>query len=345
MDQSSYSEKDLKFDFCQYKLSLNDERINEKLATLSETKGNDKSEKNTLWAGLFSRLVKSTKSSNGDDSEPVKIDVPNGSALDISGDAEIASTSEDNISYEEFVTLVVEKCHEVSTKVKSTLGNIQENFISLAEDLDKLKDSNLKMVIANAWAGLNSESAKMAFCILFTFNSKLCKALCVHVLLPWMTERIPNKLEELSKILSKEGDVVCQCLIAPLLQIEDCPLVKDSLSLEELLSAMSRKHCSTLLRVLINDGFELQKWNIPLLALVLDNSDPSNEDLQKIVNLVSGVGSMFAQSRDFGALLVSICNGIKPDSDSIVSQMDAVVNNYKGSLKFKALKVLSDLRD
>lgn len=344
MDQSSYSEKELGFDFCNFKLSLKDETINKKLAALPVVEERDKTEKDKLWAGLFSRLVKNHPNTKSDDvkcNEPIKMDVSHDISMDITDEAEIL-TSEQKTSYEEYVTLVVEKCHEMSTKLKSAVENVT---IPLVEDLNNLKESDLQTVMTSAWAGLNGDNAKMAFCILFTSNPKLCKALCVHVLLPWMTERVPNKLEELSKILSKEGEIVCQYLIAPLLQTEGCPLVKDSLSLEELLSAMSRKQCSTLLRVLIDDGFELQLWNLPFLALVLDNSNPTNEDLQKIINLASSVGTMFAQSRDFGLLLVSISNALKPGSDNIVSQMDAVVNSYKGSLKFKALKILSDLKD
>ncbi|KAG8274340.1 hypothetical protein J6590_004366 [Homalodisca vitripennis] len=322
----------------EWTFSIPDDKINEKIASLprSEQEGNC-----STWANLFSLIQ--TKS-DFDDSPSASSEIHHTMEESQVPDteAELGKSIVTN-SMEELSVSLVELCKQLGPKLRVEAAEVKDEMMMLAGDLKKFKSESVTLLMENTWPQLHSDSCRLCFCIPFCASSELCGILCRRILLPWMSESLPSRLEQLSEILSPEGETVCVTLVAPLLQLEDSPLVHDLLNLEDFMSSMSPKHWTVLLREFLSGLGDLDKWQVSALATIVQHAEPTCDILFTLVQLMSATGSTFAQSREFGALLVAVANHLKADSVSLVPQLKLIVNNYKGSLKFKALKVLADV--
>uniref|UniRef100_A0A1B6G4X5 Fanconi Anaemia group E protein C-terminal domain-containing protein n=1 Tax=Cuerna arida TaxID=1464854 RepID=A0A1B6G4X5_9HEMI len=330
----------------EWTFSISDDTINEKIASLPRMK---KEGNCSTWSNLFS-LVQ-TKSKVDDLNCSVVNNVPSTSSeshhtVEESKVPDTEAELGENIvtsSMEELSVSLVELCNQLGPKLRVGTAGVKDEMKILTTDLKKLRSESLTLLMENTWSQLHSDGCKLCFCIPFITSSDLCEILCQRILLPWMSESLPSRLEQLSEILSPEGEIVCVTLVAPLLRLEDSPLVHDLLNLEDFMSSMSRKHWTVLLREFLSGLGELHKWQVSALATIVQHAEPTCDILFILVQLMSATGSTFAQSREFGALIVAVANHLKADSGSLVSQLKLIANNYKGSLKFKALKVLADV--
>uniref|UniRef100_A0A1B6KBD5 Fanconi Anaemia group E protein C-terminal domain-containing protein n=1 Tax=Graphocephala atropunctata TaxID=36148 RepID=A0A1B6KBD5_9HEMI len=342
------SEKDLVTNgncWGQWTFSLPDERIREKVESLPRFKDVHNC---SHWAQLFS--LTQSKSDIEELNCGLNTKTPassqNHSPMEIS---EVVDPKDElcesivSSSIEELSVCLVDLCNQLGPKLRSGVREVQEEMKSLASYLKNSKGESLALLMENTWPQLHSDACKLCFCIPFCTSSDLCRTLCRRILLPWMSKSLPSKLEQLSTILAAEADTVCVSLVAPLLRLEGSPLVLDLLNLEDLMGSMAPKHWTVLLRELLSESEDLQKWQIPALATVVQHAEPTCDDLFALVQLMSSTGTTFAQSKEFGALLVAVANHLKVDSSSLVPQLKLIANNYKGSLKFKVLKVLADM--
>lgn len=350
-----YSEKELLppgLSLGQWKFTLSDDKINEKLESLPKNE-DDPGEDFVHWKSLLSLMsnkegvITNIGPCENDSVVFVDEDEPMECSADVDNIKE-GELKEIGLSFsdiEDIAVSLVDSCNQVAPKLRPGFSWNEEELPSVVEDLQKLNESSLSQVMEKSWSQLNSDTSKLCFCVTFCFKSDWCDMLCKRVLVPWMSKSLPSKLEQFSEIFSKQSELFCKNLMVPLLQIEDSPLVKDLLSLEEIMTSMSKKNWTILLKDLLSGLTELYSWIIPVLAVVVEHSDPSFEDLIVLVQLMSSTGSNFAKSRDFGALLVAVAICIKPGFGSVIPQVKLITNNYKGPLKFKVLKVLNDIKD
>lgn len=350
-----YSEKELLppgLSLGQWKFTLPNDKINEKLESLPKNE-DDPGEDLVHWKSLLflmsnkEDVITNIGPCENDSVVFVDEDEPMECSADVDNVKE-GQLKEIDVSFsdiEDLAVSLVDNCNQVASKLRPGFSWNEEELPGVVEDLQKLNESSLSQVMEKAWSELNSDTSKLCFCVTFCFKSDWCEMLCKRVLVPWMSKSLPSKLEQFSEIFSKQSELFCKNLMVPLLQIEDSPLVKDLLSLEEIMTSMSKKNWTILLKDLLSGLTELYSWIIPVLAVVVEHSDPSFEDLIILVQLMSSTGSNFAKSRDFGALLVAVSICIKPGFGSVIPQVKLITNNYKGPLKFKVLKVLNDIKD
>lgn len=350
-----YSEKELLppgLSFGQWEFTLSNDEIYEKLKTLP--KNEDDSGKDCVhWKSLLSLLSNKedvkTNSKTCENESVVFIDEdePMECSSDVD-DVKEGEMKESGVFFsdiEDIAVSLVDNCNQVASKLKPGFNWDEEELAGVVKDLHTLNESSLSQVVEKAWSQLNSDASKICFCVTFCLKSDWCEMLCKQVLVPWISKGLPSKLEQFSEIFSKQSEVFCKNLMAPLLQMENSPLVKDLLSLEEIMTSMPKKDWTILLKSLLSGLTELHIWIIPVLAVVVEHSDPSFDELIVLVQLMASAGSNFAKSRDFGALLVAVAICIKPGFGSVIPQIKLITNNYKGPLKFKVLKVLNDLKD
>lgn len=351
-----YSEKELLppgLSLGQWKFTLSDEKINEKLKSLPKNE-DDPGKDCVQWESLLSLMSnkEDVKTNSGpckndsvvfvdDDDEPMECSAD----VDNVKEGQMKESGVSISDIEDIAVSLVDNCHQVASKLKPGSSCNEEELASLVEDLQKLDESSLWQVVEQAWSQLNSDASRICFCVTFCLKSDWCEMLCKRVLVPWMSKTLPSKLEQFSEIFSKQSEVFCKHLMAPLLQMEESPLVKDLLSLEEVMTSMTKSDWTILLKGMLPGLTELYSWIIPVLAVVVEHSDPSFDELIVLVQLMSSTGSNFAKSRDFGALLVAVAICIKPGFGSVIPQVKLITNNYRGPLKFKVLKVLNDIKD
>ncbi|XP_054287432.1 uncharacterized protein LOC129003184 [Macrosteles quadrilineatus] len=352
--ENVYSESDVTItglSWGQWKFSMPEEEILEKLSSVTPPKDAttlvDPDEER--WAKMFSVLEESSKHSESileanttlnNTIQEVQMDTS-----DVDVDTNIAN-EECDLKIQDLSSSVIDTCKKLVPKLKSDRIDLQIELEPVLANLNALEERLLKPVMENAWSQLQSDESKLAFCVVFTSTATMCSSLCKHVLLPHLSVNHITKLEPLSSILSKEANVVCVELIAPLLQKEDSPWVEDLAGVEELMSAMEVRHWNILLKELLKDLNELQEWQLPVLAMVVKNSEPSHHELQLLVQLLSSSSALIDQNRHFGGLVAAVASCLKPDSASLVPELKSIVNSFKGSLKImklKTLKIIADL--
>lgn len=334
----------------QWKFSISNDEIDRKLASLPKLPVVDKNYEH--WSKLFSVLHKEEKSletelsdSAPDHKEIADIPMECSSLLRTEENEPLENDDGDDSCTEELVLCLVDLCNQVAPKLKQGLNIVQEEMSGFTQDLSKVKETTLVTVMISAWSQLNSDASRLCFCIPFTSSNQMCKKVCENIIKPWLSKRPPSKIEQLSAILIAEGETVCLHLVVPLLKIQDSPLARDILTLEELMSSMTEKHWSVLLRELLKDLRELQKWQIPSLAVIVEHAKPTSDEVYQLIQLMSSSGTVYALNRDFGALLVAVAEKLCANDVGLALQLKLIATNYKGPLKFKTLKILEEVKD
>lgn len=336
----------------EWKFSMSDKEIDRKIATLPRLNFDNKDCEH--WPKLFSFLQEQRRISDLETiNESLDVRASTEIAMECSSDlatqdknmecSSLEHSAEESSSIEELTSCLIDLCNQVAPKLKHGLNNVQGDMQSFVDDVSKVRDDILSSIMVNVWSQLNSDASKFCFCIPFITSSRMCRILCEIIIKPWLEKNPPSKIEQLSTILAAEGETVCLYLVAPLLKNKDSILVKDIVTLEDLMVSMVEKDWTALLTELLSDLRELHNWQIPALAMVVENAKPSPEEVHLLTQLISSSGTCFAQSRDFGALLVAVAKSLRESDTGLVTQLKLIVNNYKGPLKFKVLNILDEV--
>lgn len=81
-----------------------------------------------------------------------------------------------------------------------------------------------------------------------------------------------------------------------------------------------------------------------LIEQSLSEKKHIHDILNQVASSMAAVTHHFAESRDFGTLIIAVIQCLDQDSPAqLVSHMAVIVQQYKGTLRFKASKLIKSI--
>lgn len=267
---------------------------------------------------------------------------------DVFENAEAVETKKKNSESE----MEVNECADIEETVCLLVNklNINDQETNEIENLVRgLSETDLATAVSHCWPQLGNDSVRLNFCSVLAKVRTHSVILCRNALLPWVQAGLGLTVEPLSKIITLFPDVACKEVIAPLLASESSPLVNDLFTLKDLMANLKPEHWTLVLREFaLSVGNELQKWHIPVLTMLIEQSLLEKKNIHDILNqVISSMASVthhFAENREFGTLMITVIQCLDQDSPAhLVSHMTVIVQQYKGMLRFKASKLIKSI--
>lgn len=271
---------------------------------------------------------------------------------DVFENAEAAETKKKNSESEMEVNELPSECADVEETVCLLVNklNIDDQETNEIENLVRgLSETDLATAVSHCWPQLENDAMRLNFCSALANVHTHSVILCRNALLPWVQAGLGLTVEPLSKIITLFPEVACKEVIVPLLASESSPLVNDLFTLKDLMANLKPEHWTLVLREFaLSVGNELQKWHIPVLTVLIEQSSVEKKNIHDILNqVISAVASVthhFAENREFGTLMIAVIQCLDQNSPAhLVSHMAVIVQQYKGMLRFKASKLIKSI--
>lgn len=226
--------------------------------------------------------------------------------------------------------------------VKQLLSNIQGNSENVQEVIELVSNTNndvLVDVLSNVWQQVNLEDEKKKFIKMISACALSSHLFCKEILLTKLKDE-KTCLDTMEIVYSVaqwlETSLIVDTLL-PLLNDRLSPLVIEETYLKRCIESLSSAQKSDLLSgyVAMIEG-KLQRHDLHILGILLENISLTNDSLVKLVDLFSLCFMDYNEDRSFGKILMLIIDYISPEtSKNILNDLISICSNFKGATRFR----------